>query len=355
MYFNAIFALAVGAAYALTNFEPLLLLVVLQTFAIVQQSLPFLRLDGYYIISDLTGVPDILMRIKSVLVSLVPWRKPDERVTELKPWVRVAVTSYIAVLVPALALMFTLMVINAPRFFATGWDSFWTHYDAVGPAFAKSQTLRGIREALQMVVLALPAIGFAYTAIRIAARGGAGAWRWSDGSVVRRAGVTLAGTAVVGAIAFTWWPNGEYRPIQPGERGTLTGGFKQLANVGSGRAALTPERQQQLHGAPSRRQPSKPSGAQAKPGAAAKAKKGTQGSVSDQPATKSTDQTSAEPQATPEASSPPPEESTPAPQDPSAPQETTTDPSASSTPPPDQTSTQPQDGGAQMTPAPASP
>ncbi|MEA2450531.1 MAG: putative peptide zinc metalloprotease protein, partial [Thermoleophilaceae bacterium] len=35
MYFNAVFALVVGAVYAVTRFEPLLLLVVLQTFAIV--------------------------------------------------------------------------------------------------------------------------------------------------------------------------------------------------------------------------------------------------------------------------------------------------------------------------------
>ena len=65
--------------------------------------MPFLRLDGYYIVSDLTGVPDILSRIKPVLSSLLPWRKADDRVTELKPWVRVVVTGYIVILVPVLA------------------------------------------------------------------------------------------------------------------------------------------------------------------------------------------------------------------------------------------------------------
>jgi putative peptide zinc metalloprotease protein len=254
MYFNAIFALAVAGVYALTGFEPLLLLVVLQTFAIIQQSLPFLRLDGYYIVSDLTGVPDILMRIKPVLASLVPGRKPDDRVTELKPWVRLVVSAYVALLVPVVGLMFVLMTINAPRLFATGWDSFWTHYDVVGPAFEKGQTLRGVKAALQMVVLALPAIGFAYTALRIAQRGGVGAWRWSAGSASRRVGVALAGAAVAGAVAFTWWPNGDYRPIQPGERGTLTAALDQLRDAPSGRAALTPERQQQLGGAPTERE-----------------------------------------------------------------------------------------------------
>jgi putative peptide zinc metalloprotease protein len=254
MYFNMIFALAMGAIYALTGFEAILLLIVVQTFAIIQQSLPFLRLDGYYIISDLTGVPDILMRIKPVLASLIPGREPDEKVTELKPWVRRVVTAYIALLVPLIALLFTLMIINAPRLFATGWDSFWTHYDVVGPAFSNGQALRGVRALLQMIILALPALGFVYTMIRIAKRSSVGAWRWSAGSVPRRLGVTLAGAAIVAAVAFMWWPNGDYKPIQPGERGTLAGAFKQIVRVPSGRASLTPQRERQLGGAPTQRQ-----------------------------------------------------------------------------------------------------
>jgi putative peptide zinc metalloprotease protein len=279
MYFNMIFALGMGAVYALTGFEAILLLIVVQTFAVIQQSLPFLRLDGYYIISDLTGVPDILMRIKPVLASLIPGRKPDPKVTELKPWVRRVVTAYIALLVPLIALMFTLMVINAPRLFATGWDSFWTHYDVVGPAFGNGEALRAIRALLQMIVLALPALGFAYTMIRVVRRGGVGAWHWSAGSPVRRSGVTLAGAGIAAAIAFTWWPNGEYRPIQPGERGTLAGAFSQIARIPSGRAALTPQRQQQLGGAPTQRQIQRrktaPGGAGQKPSA----KRGSSGST----------------------------------------------------------------------------
>jgi putative peptide zinc metalloprotease protein len=64
IYFNAIFALAMAGLFALTGFEPLLLLVLVQNFAMLQQLLPFLRLDGYYILSDLTGVPDMFSCIK---------------------------------------------------------------------------------------------------------------------------------------------------------------------------------------------------------------------------------------------------------------------------------------------------
>jgi putative peptide zinc metalloprotease protein len=371
MYFNAIFALAIAAAYALTGFEPLLLLVVLQTFAIVQQSLPFLRLDGYYIVSDLTGVPDILMRIKSLLLSLVPGRKPDDRVTELKPWVRLVVTAYIAMLVPVIGLIFALLIINAPRFFATGWDSFWTHYDAVGPAFKDGETLKGIKEAIQMVVLALPSVGFVYTLTRIVQRGGVGAWRWSAGSAPRRAGVALAGAAVAGAVAFTWWPNGDYRPIQPGERGTLLGAASQIKNVMSGRAGLTSERQEELGGAPTQRSQSPVSPPAERDTEASNkgerdeaAAKDTTGSVTAEPQPDAeggqavpedggTDETQAAPEGTGAQPEPEPEPD-PAAEDPAAADPATDDPSAQDPaasgeePPAD-------DGSTQMTPTPETP
>ena len=50
--------------------------------------LPFLRLDGYYVVSDLVGVPDLFRRIGPVLRSAIPFRAPEPEVAELKPWVR---------------------------------------------------------------------------------------------------------------------------------------------------------------------------------------------------------------------------------------------------------------------------
>jgi putative peptide zinc metalloprotease protein len=254
MYFNALFALAVGALYAATSFEPLLLLILIQLFTIIQQSLPLLRLDGYYIVSDLTGVPDILGRIRPILASVLPWRKPDERVTALKPWVRRVVTAYVLVLVPVVAFIFLMMLINAPRVFATGWDSFWMHWDEVGPRFAAGQTALGAMSAFQMIVLVLPAAGLMYSTSRIGFRAGRFGWRWSDGSPRRRTAL-LAGTAAAAALTtFLLWPNGDYRPIQPYERGTLTGAIRQLNDVPSGRPSLTIERERELGGAPSERQ-----------------------------------------------------------------------------------------------------
>jgi putative peptide zinc metalloprotease protein len=253
VYFNAVFALTVAGIYALTGFEPLLLLVLLQNFAILQQLLPLLRLDGYYIISDLTGVPDMLGRIRPILTSALPWRRTDEEVAKLKPWVRVAVTGYVAAIVPVLAFAFVMMLIQAPRVFATAYDSLGVRWDAASAAFGSGKAVDGIANGLQMAGLVLPALGVALTSGRVGHRAGGAAWAWSAGAPLRRALVVLPAVAALGLAAFVWWPNGDYKPIQPNERGTVQGGLRSLADVGTGRPALTPQRERQLHGAPGKR------------------------------------------------------------------------------------------------------
>ena len=238
MYFNALFGLAATGAFLATGFEPLLLLVVLQTFAIVQQSLPFLRLDGYYIVSDLTGVPDMLSRIRPVLASLLPWRGPDPRVTELKPWVRVVVTAYVVTIVPLIALMFALMLVHAPRAFATAWDSLGVRWDRVGGGEPAGGTAKDV---FQMAMLTLPCLGMLYTTSRVGHRTWRGAWRWSAGSTLRRTPLLLGALTALACVVFLWWPRGDYRPIAPGERGTLVGGVRSLGHVASGQAAVLPQ------------------------------------------------------------------------------------------------------------------
>ena len=51
----------------------------------VQQLIPTVRFDGYFVLADLAGVPDLLARVRPVLLSLLPGRPADPRVTELRP------------------------------------------------------------------------------------------------------------------------------------------------------------------------------------------------------------------------------------------------------------------------------
>jgi hypothetical protein len=185
-----------------------------------------------------------------VLHSLIPGREPDERVTELKPWVRVATTIYVVMLVPALALIFGAMVLHAPRAFATAWDSFFVQSSKAGNAFGDGKILLGLGAGLQMAALVLPAVGFTLTFARMGRRIGTFAWQRSEGHPHVRLGYGAVAVAALGLVAFTWWPNGEYRPIQPNEKGTLASVISSYKDIPSGRPALTAQRAQQLHGAP---------------------------------------------------------------------------------------------------------
>ncbi|HVL51079.1 MAG TPA: hypothetical protein VM754_06235, partial [Actinomycetota bacterium] len=108
VYFNAIFALGVGGVYFLTGFEPILVLIMIQHLLIIYNFIPFLRLDGYFVMADSTGVPDLFGRIKPALSSLIPNRETPRKVSELKPWVRKVVTVWVLLVVPVLIGLFTM-------------------------------------------------------------------------------------------------------------------------------------------------------------------------------------------------------------------------------------------------------
>ena len=57
-YFHLIFALGIMVLYGLSRQEFFLLVVVLINLNIVHQCLPVVRFDGYWVLVDLTGLPD---------------------------------------------------------------------------------------------------------------------------------------------------------------------------------------------------------------------------------------------------------------------------------------------------------
>jgi putative peptide zinc metalloprotease protein len=245
VYFNGLFVVLIAGAYAITRYEPLLILIVVQHFQVLQQFLPFLRLDGYYILSDLVGVPDMFARIKPTLKSAIPGRETEEGAAALKPWVRVVTTAWVIALIPVLLFTFGLLIFNLPRMFATAWDSLFVQLAKVDDG-----GFRSVAGVIQSVALVLPLGGATYTITRGSGRLVGGAWSWSEGAPVRRALVVATSVAIAAVAGWVLLPNGEYRPIQPGERGTLQGGLAQFRALPTGRPGLTREREEQLRGAP---------------------------------------------------------------------------------------------------------
>jgi putative peptide zinc metalloprotease protein len=252
VYFNAIFILLTAGAYFATGFEPLLLVIPLQHAEIIHQFLPVIRLDGYYIVSDLAGVPDMFQRIGPTLKSLLPWRRPEPAVAELKRWVRGAVSAYVLVLVPLMLFLLTLTVINVPRILATSWDSGALELQRIEHAVDAGKWLTFAVGCIQLLVLVLVPVGLLLTLVQLARRVAAGAWTFTEDRPAARAVLVTGALAAAGFAAFAWLPWSVYRPIQPGERGTLSGALDQLAAIATGRPALTPDRARDLGGAPFR-------------------------------------------------------------------------------------------------------
>src|SRR3954453_11093354 len=247
VYFNGIFALGAGVAYFATGEEAFLLIAFIQHTIVLQQLLPLLRFDGYYVMSDLTGVPDILSRIKPIFRSLVPGRDAEPRVEELKPWVRVVVTAYLVVLIPTLGFLIVSTVLAPPRMAATAYDSLGLQIDRIRSAPGAPEVVLGV---FQSGALIMPLAAMALSISRSGRMAGRALIAWSSGSALRRA-VAVAGTAAVAAgAAYTWWPNGDYEPIRPGERGTVGEALQSVRDAPGGRPSFTQARERRFGSVP---------------------------------------------------------------------------------------------------------
>jgi len=254
VYFNGLFALLAAGAYLATGFAPLVLVVLAQHLIVLQQLIPVLRFDGYHVLSDATGVPDILGRVRPILASLRPGREPDPRVTELRPRVRRIVTAYVLLLVPVLLGLLAVLVLSAPRVFATAWDALGLQADRVGDAVSSGDVAAVLAGVVQVLALVLPCAAIALSVVRLVLAVGRGLVRWARGGAVRAAVVVAGVVAVGGVVAWQWWPNGDYEPLRPGERGTLGEVARSVAAIPSGRPSWTEARAAQFGDVPTVRE-----------------------------------------------------------------------------------------------------
>jgi hypothetical protein len=116
----------------------------------------------------------------------------------------------------------------------------------LGDASALAMTV----DVIQLIVLLLVPLGLVLTFVQLGRKGIVGTWAATEGRPAARAGVVLVTSAAAAFAAYLWIPSSVYRPIQPGERGTLVGAVNQFQAIPSERPSLTKQREQQLGGAP---------------------------------------------------------------------------------------------------------
>ncbi|WP_163168044.1 hypothetical protein [Arthrobacter sp. Alg241-R88] len=222
LYFNAIVAVGIMGLWWATGFDALLLVVVTQILQMVRQLLPLVRFDGYHILADATGVPDLFQRIKPTLLGLLPWHwgKPENKV--LKPWARAVVSVWVLVTVPLLLFSLAMMVLALPRLLATAWSSAARQQELFTESLSAGDPAGAAVRVLAITAVALPMLGMLYILLRLLRQLVTGLWQRTRGNVLRRTAAMGVVATLLAGLGWAWWPDGgTYRPVQPYERGTL--------------------------------------------------------------------------------------------------------------------------------------
>lgn len=158
VYFNSIFVVGLTLLYLQTGFEPLLVTVLYVNLQMIQQLLPTLRFDGYYIMSDLIGIPDLFKYIGPILRRALLRRPADARLRDLKRWPQVFVTLWVLTVIPVLVFQIGLIISQVPDLVAKDWSMI----RRLGrDAASGAGPLELITSGLQIILLVLPLAGVA--------------------------------------------------------------------------------------------------------------------------------------------------------------------------------------------------
>lgn len=222
LYFNAIVAVAITALWLWLRYDALILVVATQIIQMLRQLAPLVRFDGYHVLADLTGVPDLYGRIKPTLLGVLPWRWGDPKARELKPWARIVVTLWVLTVTPLLIAMLALAAIALPRLLGSAWAGLNKQQDVLAQAWTDGDMIQAIARVLGIIAIVIPVAGVLYLLARLAWKSISNVRRSTADKPVQRAVASVFGVAVLCGLAYAWWPDeGTYRPIEASERGTI--------------------------------------------------------------------------------------------------------------------------------------
>src|SRR6478672_8968679 len=167
LYFNAIVAVIVAGVWWATRYDALLLHVATQILQMVRQLTPLVRFDGYHVLADLTGVPDLFHRIKPTLLGVLPWRWKPPETRVLKPWARAVVTLWVVVVVPMLAFSLFTMVLTLPRILGTARASVEKQSTLLGHAWGDGDFLEVAARGIAIVAVVFPVLAIGVILFRL--------------------------------------------------------------------------------------------------------------------------------------------------------------------------------------------
>jgi putative peptide zinc metalloprotease protein len=207
LYFNTILLALFGAIYGVTHHPVAGVGLLAQNLIILEQLLPVIRLDGYWCISDLAGVPDLYRYVVPLLGSLLPWRRRDPAVVRLTRGARRAVTLWVVAAVPFLAVNGFFVLYYLVGLLRTGWLVLVAHIHLItGAAQGHHPVLLGVLALVELVLVVLPMFGLPLLALTMgrAAVVKLRAWQGPSAAIRLLAGLALfapaAGLVLLGGL-----------------------------------------------------------------------------------------------------------------------------------------------------------
>ncbi|MEV5874500.1 hypothetical protein AB0L75_09780 [Streptomyces sp. NPDC052101] len=216
VYFNVVFMLAMAGAYFATGAQFFLAAVYLGHFEILEQLMPAVRLDGYYILGDLAGVPDLYGKIKPILLSLLPGaagRAARTEVAGLKKSARTVVAAWVLTMVPLIAGELAYALWNLPRILTTMVRSLAGQLLGTGEAFAHGQIVAGLVGVIGSVMLLCPMAGVVYLSVKIGGRLLRAAKRATAGRPRLRLALCVLALAGLTGLSYAWMSGATPQPL----------------------------------------------------------------------------------------------------------------------------------------------
>jgi putative peptide zinc metalloprotease protein len=210
LYFNVVFILGLAGLYAATSAQILLLVIAITQLEMLQQLIPIVRFDGYFILSDLAGVPDMFARVVPIVKSALPGSRRDPRVAGLRRRTRIVVTSWVLVVIPLLIAFMGYLLLHLPAVNRALWRSVSLQAHLMATAAAGHHYAMAAVDAIGAALVALSLAGTLYITTGLARRAVTAGLRWSAGRPARRLVAAAAAVGCAATLAAFWTVQGQF-------------------------------------------------------------------------------------------------------------------------------------------------
>ncbi len=211
VYFNAIFILGLAGLYVATSAPILLLVIVITQVEMLQQLIPVVRFDGYFILSDLAGVPDMFARVAPIVRTVLPGGRRDPRIAGLRRGTRILVTCWVLAVIPLLIALVGYLLLHLPGVDRALWRSVALQAHLMAAAATRHDYAIAAVDAIGAALVSLSLAGMLYIATGLARHAVTLGLRWSAGRPARRSVAAVAAVAGAAILATLWTVQGGFQ------------------------------------------------------------------------------------------------------------------------------------------------